>query len=55
MEEVVYFELNNWSIGRDFPNEEPFVNWIRQDKFSDDKWLKENKLVCVKSFVDIMD
>lgn len=53
MEEVIYFELNNWFIGRDFPNEEPFVTWIREDKFSDDKWLKENKLVCVKSFVDM--
>lgn len=53
MEEVVYFELNNWFIGRDYPNEEPFVTWIRKDRFSDDAWLKENKLVCVKSFVDM--
>lgn len=53
MEKVIYFELNNWFIGRDYPNEEPFVTWIREDKFSDDKWLKENKLVCVKSFVDM--
>ena len=53
MKEVVYFELNNWFIGRDYPNEEPFVTWIREDRFSDDTWLKENKLVCVKSFVDM--
>ena len=50
---VVYFELNNWFSGRDYPNAEPFLTWMHENKFSNDKWLKENKLVCVKSYVDM--
>lgn len=51
--DVVYFELNNWFSGRDYPNAEPFITWICENKFSNDEWLKENKLVCVKSYVDM--
>lgn len=51
--DVVYFELNNWFSGRDYPNAEPFLTWMNENKFSDDTWLKENKLVCVKSYVDM--
>lgn len=50
---VVYFEINNWFSGRDYPNAEPFLTWICENKFSNDEWLKENKLVCVKSYVDM--
>ena len=28
-EEVVYFEVNNWFSGRDFPDCEPFLTWMR--------------------------
>ena len=51
--DIIYFELNNWFIGRDYPNEEPFLTWMSENKFSDDKWCKENKLVVVKSYVDM--
>lgn len=56
MNEVVYFELNNWFAGRDYPNEEPFLSWMRDDlniKFDNDEWVKENKLCVVFDFVDM--
>ena len=28
---VIYFELNNWSRGRDYPDAEPFVSWMVND------------------------
>jgi len=49
MEEIVYFELNNWFCGRDYPEDEPFIRWLENDcnqQFMDKDWVKENKL-CV--------
>lgn len=54
--DIVYFELNNWFAGRDYPNAEPFLSWMRDDltqKFRDEEWIKENKLVVVESLVDM--
>lgn len=54
--DIVYFELNNWFSGRDYPNTEPFLSWMRDDlnqKFRDEEWIKENKLVVVESLVDM--
>ena len=54
--EVIYFELNNWTCGRDYPDAEPFASWMANDfkqKFRDEDWVKENKLVVVESFVDM--
>ena len=51
--DIIYFELNNWFAGRDYPNAEPFITWMRENKFSDREWIKENKLVVVKSYVDM--
>lgn len=54
--EFIYFELNNWFCGRDYPDAEPFVSWMANDlkqKFRDEDWVKENKLVVVESFVDM--
>lgn len=56
MTDIVYFELNNWSPGRDYPNAEPFVSWLADDlnqAFRDENWIKENKLVVVDSLVDM--
>ena len=30
--EVVYFELNNWFSGRDYPDAEPFLSWMECNK-----------------------
>lgn len=54
--DIVYFELNNWFAGRDYPNAEPFLSWMKDDlnqKFRDEEWIKENKLVVVESLVDM--
>jgi hypothetical protein len=56
MNEIVYFELNNWFSGRDYPDDEPFLSWMRNDlqiKFNDEDWVKENKLCVVFDFVDM--
>ena len=48
---VVYFELDNWFCGRDYPNAEPFISWMGNDyalRFRNDEWCKQNKL-CVKA------
>lgn len=54
--EVIYFELNNWFSGRDYPDAEPFLSWMNNDfnqKFRDEAWIKENKLIVVESLVDM--
>lgn len=57
MEDIVYFELNNWFSGRDYPNVEPFLTWMTDTKldqyFLNDDWVKEQGLCVVHSFVDM--
>ena len=54
--EVVFFELNNWQRGKDYPNAEPFITWISDDFnicLRSNKWAKENKLCVAASHVDM--
>lgn len=55
-EDLVCFEVNNWTPGEDYPLCEPFISWMGDDlnlRFGDEEWDKENKL-CVKgSAVDM--
>lgn len=58
--EIIYFELNDWSSGRDYPDAEPFLSWMQCNEenkyyiqFRDESWIKENKLVVVESLVDM--
>ena len=53
MEEIVYFEINNWFAGRDYPNDEIFYKWINDYQFRDDEWCKENKLCVMCGAVDM--
>ena len=56
MDNVIYFELNNWFSGRDYPDDEPFISWMRNDlriPFRDETWVKENRLCVVFSFIDM--
>ena len=49
MNEVIYFSVNNWFCGRDYPPTENFKKWLGNDlkqAFRNDKWAKENKL-CI--------
>lgn len=53
---IVYFELNNWFPGKNYPAEEPFITWIGNDLniyFNNEDWVKENKLCVVRSMVDM--
>lgn len=58
-EEIIYFELNNWTQGEDFPAEEPFISWMWRGKsllppvFEDREWVKENKLAVSTTLVDM--
>lgn len=56
MEEIVYFELNNWASGIDYPNAQPFLGWMNDDLnicFRSDEWAKENKICVVINLVDM--
>lgn len=56
MEDIIYFELNNWFAGRDYPDAEPFLSWMRDDlnqTFRNDEWVKENKLCVVFTPIDM--
>lgn len=55
MSNIVYFELNDWFSGRDYPNAEPFRTWMDDDvlQFCDKKWVKENKLCVVVESIDM--
>lgn len=53
MEEIVYFEINNWFCGRDYPNDEIFYKWISDCQFRDDEWCKQNKLCVMCGAIDM--
>ena len=56
MEEIIYFSVNNWFCGRDYPPTENFKKWLGDDlnqTFSDDKWAKENKLCIYFGVIDM--
>lgn len=55
-EDIIYFELDNWFCGRDYPNAEPFIGWMGKDAgfcFGDDAWCKENKLCVEAGLIDM--
>lgn len=58
-EKIIYFELNDWVMGEDYPSEEPFIEWICRGKgllppiFQDSEWVKENKLAVSATTVDM--
>lgn len=53
MEEIVYFELNNWFTGRDYPPCEPIASWVHEYRFNKDEWCKENKLCVLAGNIDM--
>lgn len=56
MDEIIYFELNNWFAGVHYPDSEPFLSWMKDDlntKFRDEEWVKENKLCVVADMIDM--
>ena len=56
MNEIVYFELNNWFAGKDYPDNERFINWMHNDlniKFSSEEWAEENHLCIAARLIDM--
>lgn len=51
--DVIYFEVNNWFYGRDYPISKNFVNWIHTSQFANDEWVKENKLAVNCGHIDM--
>lgn len=51
MEDIIYFEIDNWFAGRDYPNAQPFLSWMNDDlnlAFANNDWCIENRL-CVEA------
>lgn len=57
-QDVVYFSVNNWFCGRDYPNTPNFRKWLGNDlkqSFMNDEWCKENKLCVYYGLIDMSD
>lgn len=55
-QDVVYFELNNWFAGRDYPDAQPFLMWMNECvpiKFLQQGWVERNKLVVSVTYIDM--
>lgn len=55
-EEIIYFSVNNWFRGRDYPPTENFKKWLGDDlnqTFRNDEWAKENKLCIYYGVIDM--
>ena len=53
---VIYFSVNNWISGENYPPTENFKKWLRDDfnqSFRNDEWCKENKLCVYYGCVDM--
>ena len=49
MNNIIYFSVNNWFCGRDYPPTDNFKKWLGDDlnqSFRSNEWCKQNKL-CV--------
>lgn len=54
--EVIYFSVNNWFAGRDYPNTPTFREWMKDDlnlTLRDDDWAKKNKLCIYYGVIDM--
>lgn len=53
---VIYFSVNNWFCGEDYPPTENFKKWLGSDlnqTFRNDEWTKENKLCIYCGLIDM--
>ena len=54
--DVIYFSVNNWFCGRDYPDTKNFRKWLGDDlnqSFMSDEWCKENKLCVYQGCIDM--
>lgn len=53
---IIYFSVNNWMYGRDYPPIENFRKWLGNDldqSFRNKEWVKENKLCVRCGYIDM--
>lgn len=55
MDNCIYFEVNNWFAGRDYPDEEPFLSWVGDlgSPFNSNEWCKEQQICVVSELIDM--
>ena len=54
--DIIYFSVNNWFCGRDYPDTPNFRKWLGNDlkqSFANDEWCKENKLCVTCQVIDM--
>ena len=54
--DIIYFSVNNWDCGIDYPDTEIFRKWLGEDEdqyFMNDEWCKENKLCVYCGTIDM--
>ena len=50
---IIYFNVNNWFGGRDYPPDEQMEKWIADRQFANDEWCKKNKLCVLCGPIDM--
>ena len=53
---IIYFQLNNWFEGDDYPDAEPFLSWLEDDSnlfFLNEDLVSKNKLCVSANFIDM--
>ena len=52
---IIYFEVNNWFAGRDYPDCEPFISWLGDigSVFNNDEWCKKQRICVVHELIDM--
>jgi len=58
--DVVYFELNDWWRGENYPANEKFDTWVGNNRneswhmyFEDENWVRKNQLCVVAERIDM--
>ena len=54
--DIIYFSVNNWFSGRDYPDTPNFRKWLGDDlnqTFRNDEWCKENHLCVYYGCIDM--
>lgn len=53
MDDVIYFSVNNWFKGRDYPKDYFISTCVESNKFADDSWCKENSICVAYGYIDM--
>ena len=56
MNNVIYFSVNNWFCGQDYPPLDCFRKWLGNDlnqAFRNDEWTRANKLCVYRTAIDM--